>query len=236
MPNYTPQTAYQRFLARLNSWPGYIGASSRRKLLRQYKRRARREFDALVAGLTPADVVLDLGANLGKFTEQLARSGAQVHAYEPDPDTFEKLKNRVGHLDNVTLYPKAVAAQAGTLPLHRAADYSSDPDRKSEASSVYYAQGHVDGSAVTMVEVEAFNDVLKRLGNDVTLVKMDIEGSEWDILTDIFAASEPHGFRHLYCETHEFLEEGKIELVHQLRARSDELTSCTVNLYWALTT
>jgi FkbM family methyltransferase len=42
--------------------------------------------------ISPGDIVLDVGANIGAFTLLAARYGARVYAYEPIPATFELLQ------------------------------------------------------------------------------------------------------------------------------------------------
>jgi FkbM family methyltransferase len=42
--------------------------------------------------ISPGDIVLDVGANIGAFTLFAARHGAHVYAYEPIPATFELLQ------------------------------------------------------------------------------------------------------------------------------------------------
>ena len=44
--------------------------------------------------LGPGDVAIDCGANLGAITRIMARGGAEVHAFEPNPDAYAVLKAR----------------------------------------------------------------------------------------------------------------------------------------------
>jgi 31-O-methyltransferase len=45
--------------------------------------------------VSPGDVVLDIGANIGVFTLFVAKQGAKVYAYEPMPPTFAVLQRNV---------------------------------------------------------------------------------------------------------------------------------------------
>jgi hypothetical protein len=49
-------------------------------------------FDCAVRRLRPGDVVVDCGANIGLITLRLAARGATVHAFEPDPYSFGRLR------------------------------------------------------------------------------------------------------------------------------------------------
>jgi FkbM family methyltransferase len=45
--------------------------------------------------ISPGDIVLDVGANIGVFALCAAKQGAQVYAYEPIPATFELLQQNI---------------------------------------------------------------------------------------------------------------------------------------------
>ncbi len=87
----------------------------------------------LLAHLAPAvacRVALDVGAHHGAVTRALAEAGFQVHAFEPAPETYERLTQAVGALAGVRLHRLAVGERDGELDLHllRAVDSSGgDP-------------------------------------------------------------------------------------------------------------
>jgi FkbM family methyltransferase len=59
--------------------------------------------------VSPGDIVLDVGANIGVFALSAAKQGAQVYAYEPIPGTFELLQQNIHlhGLDNV-VHPRNI--------------------------------------------------------------------------------------------------------------------------------
>jgi FkbM family methyltransferase len=59
--------------------------------------------------ISPGDVVLDIGANIGVFALCAAKQGAQVYAYEPIPRTFELLQQNIylHGLDNM-VHPRNI--------------------------------------------------------------------------------------------------------------------------------
>lgn len=227
---YRPETPLQSLLAALRGVPGYVGLSARRKLARRYGKRAVADFRARLAGIGPGDAVVDMGANVGLFTAQLAATGAEVHAWEPDPYAFEKLTRRFDGVANVHLHNAAVALRPGRLRLARKADFDRDPKRHSTASSIYFQSDAGQGSVE--VDVVAFADALSRCAAPVRLVKMDIEGAEFDILEWVFAHPEACPAEALFVETHEMLDHAKIPLIDRLRAEAEHLARPVVNLYW----
>jgi len=68
---------------------------------------------------TPDDRWLDVGAHAGFFAIEAAPHAGAVHAYEPNPETYEMLAHNVAHLPNVETYQYAVVAgDAGVLRLY----------------------------------------------------------------------------------------------------------------------
>src|SRR5690349_15401206 len=61
-------------------------------------------MDVLAARMRPADVVFDVGAYHGVWAMLLARHAREVVAFEPNPGTFDVLKETiaVNHARNVT--------------------------------------------------------------------------------------------------------------------------------------
>lgn len=159
-------------------------------------------FEARVAQLGPGSICIDAGANKGTVSDRLAATGAEVHAFEPDPWTFEKLSARVGGRANVHLYNKALGAEAGHLPFFRPPDWAENPEGKSEAVSVGERQRYQSAEPAGEVEVVDFFAFVQSLGRAVDLVKMDIEGSEFAILTRLLAEERPLPVAALFIETH----------------------------------
>jgi FkbM family methyltransferase len=141
-----------------------------------------RDFEAdvtalLLSLLKPGDTMLDVGANFGYFSllaaQRLGPSG-RVLAFEPDPRNIARLRAnlQVNGITNVTVIPKAVYDQAGTLTLNLATD-----DEDNLGSSSLIAAGH--GRQPLEVPVVRLDDLLPAEGIEhVELVKMDIEGAE----------------------------------------------------------
>ena len=49
-------------------------------------------FKELIKDLNRDSIVLDIGANIGIYTKLMAKTGAKVYSYEPNPFAFERLK------------------------------------------------------------------------------------------------------------------------------------------------
>lgn len=214
-----------RLLLALSGHNWSVGRSARRKLARRMKQDSLADFHARLAQLKPGDVCLDLGANMGTYTEKLAATGAEVHAYEPDPYCFAALQTRFAGRPNVHLHNQAVSGSAGSFVLRRAKGFDQDPDMLSQSSSIAIRDDKLfDESNSVIVETVAFADVVKGLQRPVALVKMDIEGAEFSILDTILAdeaaGRPPLPIKVLYMETHERNMPTRFAMLKALRVRN----------------
>jgi len=196
-------------------------------------RHALAEFAARLRRLGPSDICIDLGANVGEVTRQLAATGATVHAFEPDPLAWQVLQQSVGHLPNVVLHNAAVAADPGRYRLRWQKDFDDDPLLWT-TSSYIVADGSAefDEAGGIDIEVRSFAEVLRSIGGPVAIVKMDIEGSEFAILRQVLA--NPSGFpiAAIFCETHERDGHATVAEVASMRRTAAALRRPYVNLYW----
>jgi FkbM family methyltransferase len=208
---------FQRLLFALSAKPGRVGASAARKLKRRRKRQSLLDFEVRLASLTASDICLDLGANMGVYTEKLALTGAEVHAYEPDPHCFAALQAKFADWPGVHLHNAAVARSAGVATLRRTLNFQRAPDSESQGSSIARQDSAMHQQDGMLVETRAFADVVNGFDRPVAIVKMDIEGSEFEILEDILKAPDQFRIGALFVETHERHFPDRFAMLHELR-------------------
>jgi FkbM family methyltransferase len=127
----------------------------------------------------PTDrVILDLGANIGVFTLYAARCApeAKVFSLEPFPSTFNRLVTNIRdhHLDDRVKCLNFAAT--GTDGLRVMPDSSVPSQRRALASSA-------NGKSGTEVQGKTLPALLDENHlPQVDLLKMDIEGSEYEVL------------------------------------------------------
>lgn len=182
-----------------------------RKLKRRHKRdlryaRAEGMLAGVVSMLRPGDVAVDCGANRGDVTALLAASGAEVHAFEPDPYNIEKLTERFVGIANVHLHAAAVGTAAGSIRLMRAANWEANPELASVKSTVVAGGQNIAegaGIEVAMIDFPAFLRDLVAAHGRVAFVKMDIEGAELDLLDAMLGQGLFDQIQLTVAETHE---------------------------------
>jgi FkbM family methyltransferase len=182
-----------------------------KKLKRRHKRdlryaRAEGMLQGVLSMLRRGDIAVDCGANRGDVTALLAATGADVHAFEPDPYNLSKLTERFAGAANVHLHAAAVGTSRGTIRLMRAANWEANPDLASVKSTVVAGGQNIaegEGIDVDLIDFPAFLRGLVAAHGRVAFVKMDIEGAELDLLD---AMLRDRLFDHIQltvAETHE---------------------------------
>jgi FkbM family methyltransferase len=137
------------------------------------------EIETLAGRLPAGGTLIDVGANVGLHSIQLARlvDGLHVHACEPVGHTFELLKrnvakNRVGP----QVHPRqvALAQRAGTVRLTSHLQFCNFvvPDGATVAAG-----------ASEEVRAQSLDELAHELGVRVDAIKCDVEGAELSVLS-----------------------------------------------------
>lgn len=161
-----------------------------------------RPFYAEINRLKAGDLVIDLGANVGRTVALFLQRGCIVEAYEPNPDAFRALQAAVGGQERVRLFEAAVGAATGTarLFLHRGYDPATD---HLESSSLIAEKPNVDPERYFEVPVLDAADVVARAPGRIALMKIDVEGAEYDILRRLIDSGAVDRIDRIAVETHE---------------------------------
>jgi FkbM family methyltransferase len=130
-----------------------------------------------------AKTILDIGANIGIASNYLSTRFplARIFAFEPVPGNFALLSKNVASLRNVTPVQKALGAKDGAFEM-----FYSDSNVNQGGYSFHQAGSDIEQRV--RVEVRDAKSMVQELGiESVDLIKIDTEGSEYDILTRLGA-------------------------------------------------
>ncbi len=149
--------------------------------------------------LSDADLIIDCGAHIGlsALNFALRAPAAQMHCFEPDPESAEWLRlfiGRAGLAHRVHVHQEAVARRSGPVRF-----YSRSRWKRSLHSSLDGDRDDLPASPVTVpgIALSAFIGA-----QTVDLLKLDVEGSEVDVLLDLIESSSIEKVRHLIVEVH----------------------------------
>ncbi len=198
-------TRFEIWLRSLLRRAGLIGPASR---FAARLKRARgddgyeeRFHDALLGAVREGDEIWDVGANVGFYTELLARragDGGTVRAFEPAPHCFEQLRRRTEEkeLRNVQLHQVALGAEAGSMQM----EIFEDPE---QGSHRVIGPGEGGAGATTRVVVVRGDELRAREQLGVPqVVKIDVEGFEEEVIQGMEQTLRDPACRAIFCEVH----------------------------------
>jgi FkbM family methyltransferase len=137
-----------------------------------------------IRALRNIHTVVDVGANIGLFTI-FARDvfpDAAIHAYEPNARVFPFLTANAGTL-RAECFNEAVGSSEGRVEMCDVGD-----SRLAKVTAV-------ETGGVSRIGIE---QVVDRMNGHIDLLKMDCEGSEWEILRDAEALGRVDNIRMEY--------------------------------------
>lgn len=133
--------------------------------------------------------VIDIGANIGLFTLWAVTEGAgQILAVEPEECNFEMLRHHTRELTQVTCLRSA----ATLLPVETLSLYLSRTGKNPGNTSTTKFRGREE---VTVSAVN-FHRIISE--TDCSVLKMDCEGAEYDLLSEPL----PNSVRQIAMEIH----------------------------------
>lgn len=137
----------------------------------------------------PNDVVVDVGAHIGRYTLMAATKASKVVAVEPDPSNFRLLETNVAlnGFTNVVLIPGALSSSRGTRLLRLAGRVNTGISSISENEG---SPGTVsNGPAQVRVQTDTLDHLVEVHGLvRIDWLKIDVEGHEVDVLRGGLAA------------------------------------------------
>jgi FkbM family methyltransferase len=184
------------------------------------------------AALAPGEVAIDCGANVGSVTELMARRGAIVYAFEPNPYAFKLLKNKFENNQSVHCIEKGVWKCDGKMKLFLHERAIEDQLYWSTGSSLLANKTNVNEKKYVEVDVVDLAKFIEDLGRPVKLLKIDVEGAEFAILDRLIEMELIQNIDLILVETH---EDRIPELRQQsaiTRARIKDLGCFNVDLNW----
>lgn len=121
----------------------------------------------LAKWIKPGQTVIDVGANVGHFSEAMLKAGAHVEAVEPDPRCWKEFRERA---------PKAMLHMCAAGDLVTVAALTQGK---------HHAQSSLLASSVTepigTVETNVMN-IDRLVPGRVEAIKIDVQGSEYSVL------------------------------------------------------
>jgi FkbM family methyltransferase len=145
--------------------------------------------------LRNGDTFLDIGANIGVFAANIASlqvlfPDLKVYAFEPNPDTAARLRANAERLD-VEIFDIALSDRNGTLEF-------VDSAASNAFSTVENASSYSISSERKVCECWRLKDL--PIQGDSLVMKIDVEGHEWEVLQGAIDLFQANRVRALYLD------------------------------------
>ena len=181
-----------------------------------------------IESLGPDSTVLDIGANYGEVEKVLTPVGCKVHAFEPHPLFFSKLQDSYVDNPNISISNCAVWKTNGkkTFYFKRSASaLNGGATLMSEKTNITNLNLNVE---VTCLDIF---DLITSIGKPVDVLKMDVEGAEYEILQRLYESGAYKSVKSIYFEDHS--RKMPSENFHRLKANVlESYKNENISLYW----
>lgn len=178
----------------------------------------------------PSRYAMDIGANIGDFSESLLKAGYEVFAFEPFPPVFSQVSQRLSCYSQFHCYPFALGDSNETMDLYVADDQSADRT---------YGRGNLFNSLtkhsmpedlvfthsvpVIVRTLESLHNSLK-IPTSIGLVKIDTEGYDLKVIRGMGDYRYPVVITEFWDSHIPFAQAGALNnlefLVKEMRARN----------------
>ena len=129
-------------------------------------------------------IILDIGAHDGLLTLPLAAlPGSHVHAFEPLPAAFARLREAARGKRNITLHQIALGAASGTIELEVPSVGGVAQEQWASMVKDYAAIRRADPRVDGIDRFDVAQQRLDELGlTGVAAIKLDVEGAEEEVI------------------------------------------------------
>lgn len=184
------------------------------------------------ADLGVGDTAIDCGANVGKVTARMARTGAVVYAFEPNPYAYGVLRQRMKRFPDVHCINRGVLDRDGVMRLYLHENAGEDQVHWSTGSSLLEFKGNFNPETYVEIEVVDLTRFIVELDRFIEVIKMDVEGVECQIVNKLIDTGLVERIGLLLVETHEGKIPELIEPTERLRRRIAKEGLTNIRLDW----
>lgn len=169
-----------------------------------------KKVNFLKSFLKEGDIVLDIGANVGFYTNifaDLVGKSGKVYAFEPDKKNYNLLLHNSRYFNNIKFFNKAVGVKNETIKLYESSTRNTDHQTYNIGDSRKYTQ-------IKCIKIDDLKLNLKNL----RLIKIDVQGYDYFALkgmsrtlrksknTIIFGEIWPYGLKKSGSSTRNYMK------------------------------
>ncbi|XAK01940.1 FkbM family methyltransferase [Campylobacter coli] len=173
-------------------------------------------------------VFIDAGAHAGVFSDIALASGGICYAFEPNIYLYAFLKDLYKDNEKLILSNKAVSNQNSTTIF-----YDDGEDVVGQGAGIIKTNWHKEsGYEVELIDFcEFLHKILKKY-KKITLIKIDIEGAEFDVLDALIEQKLYEHIEYIMVETHERFFENPSQKINTLKEKIIQNNITNIFLDW----
>ncbi len=165
--------------------------------------------------LTPDSIVLDIGGYEGNWAASIdEKYGCEIHIFEPVPDFAEKIRSRFVYRDNIRVHRFGISNKTET----------SHISLENDGTSIYRTKGNK--VAIQLKSARRMFEELRLANCGIDLMKINIEGSEFDLLPHLVSTGLITHIKDIQVQFHDFVPDAsaRMEAIQKELSRTHELT------------
>jgi FkbM family methyltransferase len=172
-------------------------------------------------------IFLDVGTNLSWVTDELLKykEKGEIHCFEPHPLLFKNLEEK--HQDNESVFLNQVAVSNNNGEAYLYFKKKIEDGYSDSGSTLNIKKNNVSGEFKKIVKTIKLSDYISKF-DSVDVLKMDIEGAEYDVLNDLIESGAIHKIKYIFYECHD----RKVPLDKIKREVLTKLTNLGIKTYY----
>lgn len=167
--------------------------------------------------LSPQDVCIDCGVNRGRFTDILILRNCIVYGFEPHKLLYQNLLLKYKNNKNITIFNQAVHTKNEIIPFYLNTKEIQNINCTESASLIKRTDIETFSCEVEGIDFVEFTKTIIKQHRKIKLIKLDIEGAEFDIIEKIIENKIYEYVEYILCETHERLIENGTERLKTIK-------------------
>lgn len=148
--------------------------------------------------LNSNSLVVDLGAGNGEEIEACVEKNVRIISFEPNPVLFNALVKKYKKYTNVVLRKEAAWISNGSVNLY----IKNDAKEKNGGATLIKYKTNINKKNYISVKSIDIASFICSLGRTIDVLKIDVEGAEYELLDRLFNTKSVKLIKHIYFEDH----------------------------------
>jgi FkbM family methyltransferase len=163
------------------------------------------KYKQIFYNIKEESICFDCGMHIGLISDIFLQMGAVVHAFEPNRHLFEMLKYKYKNAENITLNNAAVSDQSGELDFYTTGSENGNYLAALQGSSVYSVEVLPQDCKYKVKAIDLCEYIREHIASQnkrIYILKLDIEGAEFDILPKLIETGMYKYADYIFVEEH----------------------------------